>query len=294
MRVCRGRLRCNGNRIRKVELNESTDKAGIAMELAETVRIGGKLAVVIGFLSLNLIFSNSVTYYYGYSNAPFGVPATSDPFAKQNVSFTPQVPMVSSPTQSLNYAGSVPSSAATPSYSLLANVYGYSTPATASTPTYSAQGGPSYYTPSYSSPSYSAPTVITNTVPTVTNTSPTTVSAPTNGSSSYYSPSFYSPSYVSSPVSSPTVSNTTPVAAPVYYTTLYANSVPTFNYWSSQAVNSSVNPVVGNQISSGVKPVGGYPGQILGPVTTIGAPEPGTLLMLSAGLALVFLKLRRR
>ena len=49
------------------------------MRLTEAVRIGGRLALVIGFVCVNLVFGDSLNYYYGYSNASFRRTASRRP-----------------------------------------------------------------------------------------------------------------------------------------------------------------------------------------------------------------------
>src|SRR3974390_61600 len=115
------------------------------MRLTHAVSIGGRLALVVGFVCLNLVFGNSLIYFYGYNSATFVAQQSVDPFASQNVSYAAPFWMVSQ-TQSTSNSNTTVSGTSsapgllTPGFGLLANVYGYSAPATgAQAPTSSPQ-----------------------------------------------------------------------------------------------------------------------------------------------------------
>lgn len=255
---------------------------------------------------MNLLVGNSLSYYYGYSGASFGVQQSSDPFANQNVNYTAQVSMVSSQSQNQSYdygSSSSRSVASAATYSggfgVLANTYGYSTPATAQAPTYTTQ------TSSYSAPgswgavsnsaatstvTFSSWNPAAGTSGMVVNSAPATNTG--GGFSSYYG-GFGSFNTV--------VNSSAP--APSVYAIVYSDySSTSFNSGGWQAVNMAVVPRVSNQITTPNPPSPSVPSPITVPniglnnggTLAVGAPEPGTLLTMSAGLALLLLKFRRR
>jgi len=274
------------------------------MRLAEAVRIGGRLALVIGFVLANLVFGNSLSYYYGYSSADFGSSQSADAFASQNVNFTPQVSMVTSQNQDSNsFAQTAAASAAlsTGGFTVLANVYGYSTPATVAA-TYTAVststsvGGGTWNPVSVTSTGFANlsnswnPNATPYAPPSASTTQ--TYTPMTTYSNSYIGGWYTIPSAPMTPISTNSPDSTTP-------TNNWSN--PLGGAWA--AVNMSVIPTVANAITTPVTipsvvvsttPPTSINLNNFSPDTPLGAPEPGTLLTLSAGLAFVFVKLRRR
>ncbi len=98
------------------------------MRLAETVRIGGKLALGFGFVWSSLVFGTSLSYFTGYQSTSFGVSQASDPFSAQNVPFTPSVSMVSGSTVASTPTGGTASG-------VLTGSYGFSTAPQSTSPT---------------------------------------------------------------------------------------------------------------------------------------------------------------
>lgn len=77
------------------------------MQLTQAVRIGGRLALLCGFAVWNLASGNSLTYFYGYSSPSLAAWQNADGgLGSQNVSFVPQVSMVSPDSTSFSGLGS--------------------------------------------------------------------------------------------------------------------------------------------------------------------------------------------
>jgi hypothetical protein len=280
------------------------------MKLSTAVRIGGRLALVGGFVLTNLVFGNSLNYYYGYSSASFGIAQSSDVLNSQNVNFTPQVSMISSQNQnasdgsaSTQNAGS--STAVTNGgFTVLSSVYGYAAPAVTQAPTYVTAAATTFVNTGGTWNPVAVATAVTPTSQLATTWNPlaNTVQTPTSSYTSSYSPSTTQTyaagtAYIGGWYSVPTPP--APASGDIYGI-VYGDYVPppTVGYG---AVTSTVVPNVSNAISTPSVPgiVGPSAPQSsisLGPSidAPLGAPEPGTILMMSAGLALVFLKLRRR
>ncbi len=273
------------------------------MRFADTVRYGGKGALVIGLLSLSLVSGNSLGYYYGYSSASFGVQQSSDPFANQNVNYSPEVSMVSSQSQSQSYDyGTSSYSTAVASantysggFGVLASTYGYSTPATAqATTTYTAQSTNTSTSGSWGAVSNSAATS-TVTFSSWNAAAGASGMVATSGSSGQSASSSSSPSSFYTPFGSwnTVVSSTAP--APSVYDIVYSDysSTSSFSSGGWSAVNMSVVPRVTSTITAPAvsTPTVNTPTT---PIVPLSAPEPGTMLTMSAGLALLLLKFRRR
>jgi hypothetical protein len=279
------------------------------MRLSEAVRIGGKLALGIGFVVTNLVMGNSLNYYYGYSSANFGAAQSIDALGSQNVTFTPQVSMVSSQIQSQDSNSSSASTASTTgasvdslstgNYSLLASVYGYSAPAVAQAQT---------YTP-VSTSNYSdtwAPVAVTATVTASARLASTWNPVPpsTTANQQYQTSSFSSAypttqsaaligGWYSVPVPPP------PASGDIYGIVYGGYVAPPLSTSSWQSVTSTVVPTVVSQISAPTVP--SYGGPVIPQTVSLGdpgiqliSPEPGTWLSMTAGLGLLALRLRRR
>jgi hypothetical protein len=273
------------------------------MRFAETVRIGGKGALVIGVMSMSLMFGNSLGYYYGYSGVSFGVQQSSDPFGNQNVNYTPQVSMVSSQSQNQSYdygtASYSTSVAAAPAYtggfSALATSYGYAAPAVAQAPIYTTQSisSPSNYWGAVSNSAATSTVTFSS-----WNAAAGTAGMVTSNSSTSGGGGGFSGYYGGFGNYSQTVASTAP--APSVYDIVYSDySSTSFNAGGWQAVNMTVVPRVANQISTPTVPTVTAPSPStptanLGDPLALSAPEPGTLLTMSAGLALLLFKFRRR
>lgn len=78
---------------------------------------------------MNLVFGNTLNYFYGYTSPNFGTYQATDAFSAQNVNFASQVSMVSTSSALSAYA-SLTYNGSSYSYTTLASAYGYATPAT--------------------------------------------------------------------------------------------------------------------------------------------------------------------
>lgn len=290
------------------------------MRLSDAVRVGGRLALVIGFVVMNLVFGNSLSYYYGYSSAEFGNQPGTDALASQNVSFTPQVGLVSSVIarwsaqgdNSVNGGSGMNmslASAGASAFTMLASVYGYSAPVTQA-PTYS----PSDFSNTFSNTTWSPVQVA---VVSTMNQQLTSGWSPVTPGNQAYNQNIYSMpvSPVYSGSAYPTYQSgmgsyiggwyTVPIPPPPpsgdMYEIVYGSYVPPQTFGGFQSVAATVLPSVTPQISAASLPAALPPASALPVVnlTNFGfqqfeAPEPGTLLLVPAGLGLLVLKLRRR
>jgi len=253
-------------------------------------------------MSLSLVSGNSLGYYYGYSNATFGVQQSSDPFANQNINYSPQVSMGSSQSQNQtydygsSYATSVAATTYTGGFGVLATTYGYSIPATAQAPTYTTQST-SYSTSdtwgAVSSNVTSSTVTFSSWNPAagvsgmVVPTSSSTQSVSSGSSGSFYTPFGSWNTFVTSTAPAPSVYD-------IVYSD-YSSTSFSSNGWA--AVNMSAIPRVTSTITTTpAVPTPTTPVTVnLGNgATPLSAPEPGTILTMSAGLALLLLKFRRR
>jgi hypothetical protein len=290
------------------------------MRLTEAVRIGGRLALVIGFVFVNLVFGDSLNYYYGYSNASFGVQQAVDPFTAQNVSFTPQVALVSSTQNTESSSTSVAAPTTTAAFTsggfgVLATVYGYAAPAT----TTDTSPVVNWNSISYSTPSAPTATAMWNTTPTSTSTSGASTG-------SYYSTpvtSFDSSGVNWGAFATPVTYQATPtsaVAAPMWApvsssawggsgASSSSSSASGFVDFTSgfsgatgwSAVSMSVIPRVTTSVTTSTGPVPSATPTVV--LTTpalnldlpaTGVPEPATLFSIPAGLLLLAFRLRRK
>ena len=273
------------------------------MRLTHAVSIGGKLALVVGFVCLNLVFGNSLIYYYGYNSATFGAQQSVDPFASQNVSYAAPFLMVSQTqsTSNSNSTGSGTSSAPgllTSGFGLLANVYGYSAPATGTqAPTYSPQTlmwSPTGF--GSSTGSSTVPNSSSSTVPSSGLLWMPTASGSTGGSSSRVG-------------SAPATSGAGQSSGLLYWSPSAGSGNPSVLGSSQPPASSNAllnwGAVSGTVIPS-VTPILHIPGATLflgSPVVsparlpTVNAqavPEPSTWLTISAGLVFLAFRLRKR
>lgn len=268
------------------------------MRLANVVRVGGKAALLVFFACLNFAFADTLNYFYGYSNPNFGVYQGSDAFSSQNVSLSPQVPMVTVQSQnqtstfgstspsiftqaSTASAGTSANGSQTSGYTVLTQTYGYSVPATQG----SVSGSSSAVVSTQLSAGYSAPITIASAstyTPAIVNSSNSSYSGGPSVTPTVFAPSIgMVPSFSMNPGvtvgSSPGATTETGgyigiqiMVAPRYESTITAPST----------VSSSVTVNLG-------------PSSIQ-PLYSISNPEPGTIGLFSAGLALLILKLRCR
>lgn len=294
------------------------------------VGIGGKLALVIGFGLSNLVFGNSLSYYYGYStnSAGFGQAASSDPYASQSVSYAQQASLVSSQSSNQtwdntgapsSYASAAPLTSSYNGFSVLAATYGYAAPAAAQTTSYAstntagtntgyAANNPtssSVYSTSYgTSTAGNASSSTVNTAPIDTYASTVAPAASTSTTTTSYSTSSSTGYGVGAPA---TTNNNTGGSSSSSggstYNPYTAGAPTTSNNGSGlTSVVYSVTPNVANQITnpgpttSMGGPVNPSPNVYIGGMSpsTLSAPEPSTWMSVSAGLGLLLLQLRRR
>jgi len=269
------------------------------------VRIGGKLALLIGFAFLNLVYGSSLNYFYGYSSPNFGDTSSSgDAYGSQNVRFVSQTPMVTavngtvyvdnSSSNSTAWSAVTTIASAASSY-VLGSAYSYAAPATNYQPVYQQPVAQQTYTQA-----------------------PATVWAPiTNGS--YVYQSSVSPSmqglvptatYANPYQTGPNPYNYTQynyvnvnMGNTGWYgggsTTSYVDtSASNINFGMWQDVQYSVTPRVTPQITGPITPIVTPlpPAPIVGggQVGLVTAPEPSTVFPVAAGLGLLFLGIRRR
>ncbi len=227
------------------------------MRLAESVRIGGKLALAIGFVCSNLVFSSSLSYFSGYQGSSFGASTTSDPFSSQNVPLTPAVSMVSTPAVLL---GSTATSSSTAG---LSTSYGFSTPA--------AQGSSSTSTAVSSTSSATMFSVMSGSsvTPQATSFSASASGTPAQTTSTLGATGLF---LYSAPAGSPNTSMTIPATQVASSGFLFGQT-----FTGPVAVKSNVNV---SAASLRLDPSGN--------------PEPSTWVSMSVGLAFVLFKLRRR
>lgn len=291
------------------------------MRLTQAVRIGGKLALLSGFVCLNLVFGNSLSYYFGYNATTFGVSQSADPFTAQNVNFTPSAPMVSSSTTNNNsspwaLAGTSSTSVGS-GFGSVVSAYGYSVPAVITTQTYTAQSSSSSSAGTFGRWSLggaSTPVAGTNPASNVSG-------APAGGGTSFAGWGGLSAASTPSASSSGGASwalSWTPGSGPATYSSTTnsgsgsgwggtaASAMAFGGYQTGSAsslvwagVNTSIIPSVTNALTP--TPVATQPispihlPSLDPPIGGIGAPEPATWFSISAGLAaLLGLRLRRR
>ncbi len=283
------------------------------MRLANFVSVWGKAALLVFSACLNFAFADTLNYYYGYSSPNFGVYHSTDAFRSQNVSLAPQLPMITVQTQNQTstFGSSSPSiftqaaNASTSAggshssgYSILVQTYGYSVPATQGS---SVSSATTLFHPSTAS--YTAPVAIASasTYTPIAIVTPQTVSGGIKTSSyygSYTLPSGYAVGSSKTPsvtaYSSPTIGSSKSGGI-VLYTGMSVASAP--------AATTATGGYIPIQIQLAVTPR--YDTTITGPSTvsspvtvrlaptspqiTIGSisnPEPGTIGLFSAGLAL--------
>jgi hypothetical protein len=272
------------------------------------VRIGGRLALLIGFASWNLVYGSSVNYYYGYSSPNLATTSasTGDSYGSQNVTFVPQVPMVVS-VNSTVYTSTNSSPAATAwsavttvvsaasSYTL-GSAYSYAAPATYQQPVSQPQ-----QTSTYTPPPATVWAPITNgfsvyqssispsmqgLIPTVVASNPYQPSGISYGQTTYGQ---YTYTNVNMGNSGWYGGSTSTYVDPSY-------SVPNVGMWQdvSYSVTPRVTPVVTGPVSPIVQPL--PPAPIVGPpgVGLVTAPEPSTVFPVAVGLVLVLFGVRRR
>ncbi len=235
------------------------------MRLAETVRIGGRLALLIGFATSNLVFSDTLSYFYGYTSANFGVTAASDPFGKQNVSFSAPVSMTSaaSVVPTVSYASV---SGTTP----LATSYSVSSPA-ASTSTAAGGFATNYYAPfagfGASPAAYTAPPA----------------AVPQSAGAFSTGVMLFAPEQTTTVAAISTSSSMTPALGSGGF--LYGG----FSLFSAtpRVADQLVGPVASKTTGPSLAPTR----VSLAPDA---APEPSTWISMTAGLGLLLFKLRRR
>ncbi len=260
------------------------------MRLTAAVCIGGRLGLLIGFASLNLVFGSTLNYFYGYTNPNFGTYQATDAFSTQTVSYVSQVSMVTmstalSTTANLTYNAS----SNTYTYSTLGSAYGYSAPATQSASSQASNGWSdvntaqtSAYTPQSSSTGQSTYTPM--------GTYATTSSFP---ASNYQFVNGTGWNFTNTTSSSSAGSGWADISSPSSgQTGTGASGIG----WA--AIDMSVTPKVSSVISN--NPVVGTPSP-LPPSTNLGdpgiqlaVPEPSTVLSVSGGLGLLLLGFYRR
>ncbi len=248
------------------------------MRMTQAVRIGGGLALLSGLAFVSSVHANTLSYYYGYSSPALAAWQSSDSYGSQNVSFVPFTPMVtgvnggslnafaplmsgvnSGTLSAYNSVGGMQTSYS--AFSNVASVYGYSSGLS------STSGYQNLVSNGYTGMAYSPMTTVLSNYGMVSSTPSSYLTANTSGNlSAWFSTSTtasFSPNIISSgsyaPVSfgAPVVSNFT---APV-------PSTPPI-------VSPTTNPIT--------------------PPLILDSPEPGTILLVTGGLAgLLFLRRRR-
>jgi hypothetical protein len=288
------------------------------MRLANVVSVGGKAALLVSFACLNFAFADTLNYFYGYSTPNFGVYQSSDAFGSQNVSLAPQVPMVTvqSQNQTSTFGSTAPSifaqaatasASASPSsgYSVLVQTYGYSVPATQGS--YVSGSSSAWGSTLPTMAGYSAPVAIASASTYSPSATPQSVYG--YSTSSYYGnytlpsgwgsgSSYSAPSIAVAPVT--VGSSTSGTAFGLSFFGATTTPVATSETGVGIGLGVFLSPRYDSLIAVAPVAVSSPVNVTLGPTTpqmyigTMANPEPGTVGLFSAGLALLLLKLRRR
>lgn len=252
----------------KTILTTDKGRVDLKMRLTEVVRIGGRLALLAGFVVMTHAKGDSLPYFYGYSSPNLAAWNTTDTLGSQNVRFVPQYSLVSQSSDNMFSGGS---------YTPIASSYSF---------------GSSSSSSSFSNVGSSGASLVGWT--------PVNVFG---GGSAY------------SAVNSPTNAFSGGVSAVTMGSTSYTNvngsgswgawngssALPTMTFtdlsgW--QAVGNSATPTVsaslGPVYNPNAAPAVSVPNFNTFPQASLSNPEPGTVVLMAAGIAgLAFLRRRR-